>query len=133
MTNSVAPVSSASSKRSPFIAGCLGIFGLVIIVSTFLQWVSATGGYFIISSNPTGWDFMVHGGSTGFGNFAYISAGGVLYFSGFWSLVLGLAVINGAVLLFMRIGLGGIGIDVVLFRLMSVCSVIAGELGHRVL
>lgn len=161
LTDSVAPASSTSSKRAPLIAGSLGISGLVIIVSTFLQWVSATGGYFIISSNPTGWDFMVHGGSTGFGNFAYTSGGGVLYFSGFWSLTVGLAVIIGSVLLFMRIGVGGrvagiagiigaalavinvimtyktmgggVGIGVVLFLLMSICSVIAGELGQRAL
>ena len=71
----------------------------------------------LISANPAGWDFMVHGGNTGFGNFAYTSGGGVLYFSGFWSLVVELAVTTG----------------VVLFLLMSVCSVIAGELGQRVL
>jgi len=56
-------------------------------------------------SGGSGWQMMLHGNS---GGFAIIITGeGVVFFTGIWSMLVGLAVITGAVMLFMRMTLGG--------------------------
>jgi hypothetical protein len=75
---------------------CLGLSGLgfLVIVSTFLPWLSVMG-----LSVGSGWNAMLHGGSGG-GFSVFIRGEGVLFFTGFWSLAAGVAIIVGAVILY---------------------------------
>lgn len=131
--------------------------GLIVILSTFLTWVSSSGFEFVVSANPTGWSFLTKGGSVG-GNFAWIRAEGILYFSGLWSILAGLGIIAGAVMLLLGykqggrvagiagiVGVGtaalnlamtfklqnGIGIGIWLFLLFSIVAVVCGEFATR--
>ena len=81
-------------------SGALAALGLLIIITTFLPWLTLGG-----VGSASGWNAMLHG-SAGGGFSVYIHGEGVLFFTGFWSIVVGLAVIAGAVLLFMRNTLG---------------------------
>jgi hypothetical protein len=53
----------------------------------------------------SGWEAMLHGSTGGFT--LVITGTGVVFFTGFWSLAAGVAIIVGAVLLFMRRTVGG--------------------------
>ena len=131
------------------------VSGLVVILSTFLTWVSSDGFEFVVSVNPTGWAFLTKGGSVG-GNFAWIRAEGILYFSGLWSILAGLGIIAGAVMLLVGYRQGGRvagvaaivgvfaaainlvmtfklenGIGIWLFLLFSIDAVFCGEFATR--
>ena len=133
------------------------VSGLIVILSTFLTWVSSDGFEFVVSVNPTGWAFLTKGGSVG-GNFAWIRAEGILYFSGLWSILAGLGIIAGAVMLLVGYRQGGrvagvaaivgvfaaainlvmtfklengIGIGIWLFLLFSIAAVFCGEFATR--
>lgn len=84
--------------------------GLLVLVTTFGPWMNR----FDYWQNPSGWTFMVNGGQVG-GNFVWIKAPGLLYFSGVWSILAGLAIMTGAAMLLLDIragryvaGIGGI-------------------------
>jgi hypothetical protein len=90
---------------------CTATVGALVFLTTFLPWLS--GGLDIIQG-PSGWTLMVKGSELG-GNFIWIKIPGLLYFSGLWSMLAGLAIIAGAVMLLKRIvagrlvaGIGGI-------------------------
>ena len=72
----------------------LWALGLMTIVTTFLPWLTVMG--FNLGS---GWNAMLHGSSNG-GFSIFIHGEGVLFFTGFWSILIGFAVIVGAVMLY---------------------------------
>lgn len=129
-----------------------GVSGLVVFFSTFLPWIK----FWIFSS--TGWYVVLHAGESGNGNFLYVSGEGALFFTGFWSLLIGLAVIAGGVMLLLEYPVGGriaqlsgalgallclismitmythngsAGIGLWLFLLFSIASGIVGELAIK--
>lgn len=146
--------SAGSARLSAGLSwGTLAI-GALIICTTFLPWISTGIEYW---SKPSGWTFVAHGGEMG-GNFIWIKIPGFLYFSGVWSILVGLAVIAGSVMLLMRAGQGrfvsgigavlgvgaatvnivmtysyqaGVGIGVWLFGVLSVLAVVCTELAWR--
>lgn len=69
-----------------------GAFGFVVLISTFMPWISIMG----FSAN--GWSAMTQTGA----NFLFVTGEGTLYFTGFWSLLVGAAAMVGAILLFQR-------------------------------
>jgi hypothetical protein len=77
-----------------------GAFGFLVLVGTFLPWVSLFG-----AQGGSGWQMMLHG--TGGGFSIIIRGEGVVFFTGIWSILVGLAVMTGAVLLYTRRTLGG--------------------------
>jgi hypothetical protein len=88
--------SGADDTRLMKYSGGIAGLGLLIVITTFLPWLSA------MSMNlGSGWDAMLHG-SGGGGFSVYIHGEGVMFFTGFWSIVVGLAVITGAVLFYKR-------------------------------
>ncbi|MHB8894313.1 MAG: hypothetical protein ACYC99_03930 [Candidatus Geothermincolia bacterium] len=76
-----------------------GVLGLLVFVGTFLPWISFMG-----LSGGSGWQAMLHGSTGGFS--LVITGTGVVFFTGFWSLAAGTAIMTGAVLLFFRRTLG---------------------------
>lgn len=78
-----------------------GGLGLLVFIGTFLPWISFLGFH-----GGSGWDAMLHG-SFGGGFSLLIRGEGVIFFTGFWSLAVGVAVMVGGVLLFTRRTLGG--------------------------
>lgn len=129
----------------------LGVSGLLILVSTFLSWISV--GFF----GWSGWAAMIHGGELG-GNFLFVSGEGILFFTGFWALLIGCAVMGGAAMLLIQMPLGGriaqiaggvgavlmliniitlvthqgsTGVGVWLFLLFSIAAAILGELSIK--
>jgi hypothetical protein len=78
-----------------------GAAGFTVIVSTFLPWLSFLG-----FRGGSGWSTMLHG--TGGGFSILLTGEGVLFFTGFWSIAVGLAIIAGVVLMFMRQRVGGL-------------------------
>lgn len=130
--------------------------GVLIIATTFLPWIS---GAFEVVGSPSGWTFMTKNGEMALGgNFIWIKIPGFLYFSGLWSILAGLGIIAGAVMLLMGvphgrlvagiaavIGVGAstvniimtynyqlsTGIGIWIFALMSVASVIGVEFAYR--
>jgi hypothetical protein len=128
-----------------------GVCGLVVLLSTFLRWM------WWLFGGLSGWQIMAHPGQVG-GNFLWVSGSGVLFFTGFWSILVGLCVITGAVIFFRRVqegarlvqvagAVGAIlaliniitlqthqgssGIGVWLFLVFSAFAAIAGELTWR--
>jgi hypothetical protein len=76
---------------APIVGGLAGASGIVMIISTFLAWFSGSG--------MTGWSMMF---SSGFGttrNFLFSTGASKIVFTGFWSLLLGILVVAGAVTL----------------------------------
>lgn len=129
-----------------------GASGLVVFLSTFLPWIK----FWIFGS--TGWSVMLHAGDSGIGNFLYVSGEGALFFTGFWSILIGLVVIGGGVMLLLDMPAGGrvaqlaggvgallclismitmythrgsAGIGLWLFLLFAIASAIAGELAIK--
>lgn len=101
--------------------------GVLIIISTFLPWLSFMG-----MRLGSGWNTMMHGSSSN-GFSLLIHAEGVIFFTGFWSILIGLAVITGAVLLYMRNTVGSwvaeiAGAAGVLFSLLSILTVLTHSL-----
>jgi len=78
-------------RAGPIISVLAGVSGLIMIISTFLAWISGSG--------VNGWSMMF---SRGFGtshNFLFSTGSSKIVFSGFWSLLFGILVIAGAVTL----------------------------------
>ncbi len=63
--------------------------GLGVILSGFLPWVSTLG------LNVSGWSMVTAGGLSNNGNFLFAYGKGMLVFTGFWSLLLGVAIAAG--------------------------------------
>jgi hypothetical protein len=120
-------VSRKDETRLMWFSGGIAGLGLLIIITTFLPWLSLMGIHI-----GSGWNAMLHG-SGGGGFSIFVHGEGVLFFTGFWSIVVGLAVITGGVLLFMRYTVGswvawiagGIG---VLFSVLSILTVVTHSL-----
>ena len=75
----------ASLVYSLVTLGC----GLVVILSTFLPWASMLG------FNVSGWRMMSNVAGSNSGNFLFASGEGMLIFTGFWSLLVGVAIAVG--------------------------------------
>jgi len=76
---------------APIVGVLAGASGIVMVISTFLVWISASG--------ITGWRMM---SSSGFGtthNFLFSTGASKIIFTGFWSLLFGIIVVAGAVTL----------------------------------
>jgi len=76
---------------APIVGVLAGASGIVMIISTFLVWISGSG--------MTGWSMMF---SSGFGttrNFLFSTGASKIVFTGFWSLLFGILVVAGAVTL----------------------------------
>jgi len=76
---------------APIVGVLAGASGALIIISTFLTWISGSG--------MSGWRMMF---SSGFGttrNFLFSIGASRIIFTGFWSLLLGILVVAGAVTL----------------------------------
>ena len=90
------PYAERRRRRMPYpaapIVGVLaGASGIAMIISTFLEWFSNT--------SVSGWSMM---SSSGFGtthNFLFSVGASKIIFTGFWSLLLGIIVVAGAVTL----------------------------------
>lgn len=89
---------AAGNRPAPVLGALLGATGIAIFVSAFFIWVLGL----------TGWNLMFgkHFGPESNMFFAY--AGGLLVFSGFWALVLGLLIMAAAVLAFTGSRISGI-------------------------
>jgi hypothetical protein len=136
---------------APIVGVLAGASGVVIIISTFLGWISGIA--------MSGWSMMF---SSGFGttqNFLFSIGSSKIVFTGFWSLLFGILVVAGAVTLVtgwggadglvLTAGLLGLGISVVsivmiytvkpvalapgvglwLFAVFSLIAMIAGVVG----
>ena len=78
-------------RAGPIVGVLAGASGILMIISTFLEWISRSG--------MTGWSMMF---SSGFGtaqNFLFSTVASKIVFTGFWSLLFGILVIAGAVTL----------------------------------
>ena len=90
------PYAERRRRRMPYpaapIVGVLaGASGIAVIISTFLEWISNT--------SVSGWSMM---STSGFGtthNFLFSTGASKIIFTGFWSLLLGIIVVAGAVTL----------------------------------
>lgn len=89
-------LSKKDEKLVVWYSSAIGALGLLIIITTFLPWLTVMG--FNLGS---GWNAMLHGSSSG-GFSIFIHGEGVLFFTGFWSIFIGLTIIVGAVMLYMR-------------------------------
>ena len=89
-------LSKKDEKLVIWYSSAIGALGLLIIITTFLPWLTVMG--FNLGS---GWNAMLHGSSSG-GFSIFIHGEGVLFFTGFWSIFIGLTIIVGAVMLYMR-------------------------------
>ena len=102
-----APV--ATGKRGSTVLGLISlIMGGVMIGSTFLAWVSASA--FGSSVTATGWDYLRGAsGAIGGSNLVIVLTGnGVVFFTGFFSLLLGLLIMVFSIVMFFRRRIGGV-------------------------
>jgi len=91
---------AAPAKRGSTVIGVLTLIaGAVVIGSTFFSWIWGTG---VFSSSA--WNGLVH--TTG-SNFLYTSGEGVIFFSGFWSLLVGVLLVVAGIIAFFRVRIGG--------------------------
>jgi len=67
--------------------------GLAVILSTFLPWAGMLG------YNVSGWSMLSAGGWSNGGNFLFAYGKGMLVFTGFWSLLVGVAIVAGIAIL----------------------------------
>src|SRR5450759_1214888 len=137
---------------APIIGVLAGASGIVMIISTFLEWISNT--------SVSGWAMM---STSGFGtthNFLFSTGASKIVFTGFWSLLFGILVVAGAVTLVtgwgganglvLTAGILGLGISVVsivmiytlkpialspgaglwLFAVFSLIAAVAGGVGE---
>jgi hypothetical protein len=99
----------ATGKRGSTALGLITILmGLVVIGSTFLAWVSASA--MGISATVTGLSYMT-GSSSGLGggNFSLVLTGeGVIFFTGFFSLLFGALILIGGLVMLFRRRIGGV-------------------------
>jgi hypothetical protein len=82
----------ASDTKVISLSIATGACGLLVIIATFLPWLTYPG-----VKGATGWSTMVQGMHGGFS--LVLRAPGVMFFTGFWSLLLGSAIVTGGVLL----------------------------------
>ena len=76
---------------APIVGVLAGASGIAMIISTFLTWISGSG--------MTGWSMMFSSGLGTTHNFLFSLGASKIIFTGFWSLLLGVLVIAGAVTL----------------------------------
>jgi hypothetical protein len=102
-----APV--ASGKRGSTVLGLISlIMGAVMIGSTFLSWTSASA--FGTSVSITGWNYM-RGLSSSFGGSSFsivLHGSGIVFFTGFFSLLLGFLILVFSMVMFFRRRIGGV-------------------------
>jgi hypothetical protein len=143
---------SVPYPAAPIVGVLAGASGVVMIISTFLGWISGSG--------MTGWSMMF---TSGFGttqNFLFSVGASKIVFTGFWSLLFGILVVAGAVTLVtgwggadglvLTAGILGLGISVVsivmiytvkpialapgvglwLFAVFSLIAAVAGGVGE---
>ncbi len=154
-----APVSRRSAGRKDFFivaTAASAVGGIVALVSTFLPWIGAA---FLdsVGANPSGWTLMLNASKAG-GNFLFLNAPGIFLFTGLWSLLAGLVILAGTVMLVMGYSQGGhvagaggiigvaagavnlimlykldagVGTGVWILLLFSIMAVIGGEFAHR--
>lgn len=89
-------IATQGGKSQVIAAATTGFCGLVVFISTYLNWLSGW----------SGWASLVN--SRGRGRFFYFGRGVGIFFTGFWSFVLGLLIIAGAVLLILNRRSGGV-------------------------
>ena len=99
------PIATQGGKSQFIAAATTGFCGLIVFISTYLNWLSGW----------SGWAALVN--SRGRGRFFHFGRGVGIFFTGFWSFVLGLLIIAGAVLLILNRKSGG------------VLAIVAGGLG----
>jgi hypothetical protein len=87
-------MSKQDEKRVLWYSTALVSLGSLTVITTFLPWLTVMG--FNLGS---GWNAMLHRSSSG-GFSVYIHGEGVMFFTGFWSIIVGLAIIVGAVMLY---------------------------------
>ena len=87
---------AAPAKRARVAAALLTASGIVVLISTFLPWFEGSTGWSIIFGNSL---WPQH-------NFAYTSRGGLLVFTGFWAMLLGILIIAGGLLLLTKVRAG---------------------------
>jgi hypothetical protein len=97
------PYPQAKGRGGP-ILGLLGLIAAGVVVgSTFLPWLSAMG------FTTTGWSIMRGASSLGGSSFTLWETGnGAIFFSGFFSLLLGAMVLFAAIITFFRRRVGGV-------------------------
>lgn len=150
----------AASRRAQNASMAAGLswgtlaLGVLVLGTTFLPWISTGIAYL---TRPSGWTLLTKGGEIG-GNFIWLKVPGLLYFSGLWSILVGLAIIAGAVMLLKGlpqgrlvagigavVGVGtatvnivmtysyqaGVGIGAWLFAILSVLAVVGAEFAYR--
>jgi hypothetical protein len=111
------------TRLMKFSGGIAGL-GLLIIITTFMPWLSLMG--FDLGS---GWNAMLHGSNSG-GFAIYVHGEGVMFFTGIWSIIIGLAVITGAVLFFYKRNIVGgwvsniAGVCGVLFSSLTIMTIV---------
>lgn len=124
-------MSQKDETRIMWFSISIAALGLLIVITTFLPWLNFMGLHL-----GSGWNAMLHGSSSG-GFSVYVHGEGVIFFTGFWSIAVGLAVIAGAISLYIRntIGVwiarvaGGFG---VLFSALSIITVVTHGMGAGV-
>lgn len=102
-------VSAKAGGRGSVVTGVVALLaGALVAASTFLPWVSVNAtGY---SANVSGYSYMTGTASgSGSGSFSVVLTGaGVLFFTGFFSLLLGALVLAGGLVTLFRRRLGGV-------------------------
>ena len=82
------------------------IMGAVVVASTFLDWISVTG------FGATGWTMMRNGGSMSMassdGFYIALTGDGLIFFTGFLTMLLGTLIVVGGLVLLFRSRAGGI-------------------------
>ena len=109
------------------------VCGVLVLISTFLPWVTAGS-----AGGVSGWYGMIHPGESAIFLFAW--GDGAFFFSGFWSLILGIGLIVCSFLMFLEwdksrvlcISLGAGGLLVALVDIVMVYAKIRGMLGYPV-
>lgn len=100
---------AASGRRGSVVAGVMALLaGAALVASTFLPWVSMSAmGY---SASVSGYGYMTGTASgSGSGSFSVVlTGGGVVFFTGFFSLLFGALVMAGGLVTLFRRRLGGV-------------------------
>ncbi len=85
-------MSRQDETRIMWFSSGIAALGLLIVITTFLPWLNFMG-----LQLGSGWNAMLHGSSSGGGFSLFVHGDGVIFFTGFWSIAVGLAVITGGV------------------------------------
>ena len=87
---------AAPAKPDRVAAALLTASGIVVLISAFLPWFEGF----------TGWNIMSGTNLWPHHNVAYTSRGGLLVFTGFWAILLGILIIAGGLLLLTKVRAG---------------------------